>query len=75
MKNLKKVESLKNMKFAVIKLYKIYMAQANQNKLGMNCYHENGHDNSGSHPDYHSDSHDNTPGRMMIHTLVKNGTN
>lgn len=51
------------------------MAQANQNQLGMNCYHENGHDNSGSHPDYHSDSHDNTPGRMMIHTLVKNGTN
>lgn len=75
MKNAIKIEELENTKIVAIKLYEVYMAQSNQNELGANCYHENGHDNSGSHPDYHNDSHDNTPGRMMIRTLVKNGTN
>ncbi len=28
----------------------------------MISFHDNGHDNSGGHPDYHNDSHDNTPG-------------
>lgn len=75
MKNAKNVETLKNMKIAAIRLYEIYMAQSNQNEMKMNCYHENGHDNSGAHPDYHNNSHDNTPGRMMTRTLVKNATN
>lgn len=75
MKNEMKVERLENTKIIAIKLYELYMAQSNQNELGANCYHENEHDNSGSHPDYHNDAHDNTPGRMMIRTLVKNGTN
>lgn len=75
MKNSRKVETLKNMKIAAIKLYEIYMAQSNQNKTEMNCYHENEHDNSGAHPDYHNNSHDNTPDRMLTRTLVKNATN
>lgn len=75
MKNLRKIESLKNMKIVAIRLYEIYMAQSSQNNDKMNCYHANEHDNSGSHPDYHNNSHDNTPGRMMTRTLVKNATN
>lgn len=75
MKNSRKIESLKNMKVAVVRLYEIYMAQSNQNNEETNCYHANEHDNSGAHPDYHNNSHDNTPGRMMTRTLVKNATN
>lgn len=51
------------------------MAQSVQNNMEIDCYHENAHDNSGSHPDYHNNSHDNTPGRMMTRTLVKNDSN
>lgn len=75
MKNPRKIESLKNMKIAAIRLYEIYMAQSNQNNEEMSCYHANEHDNSGAHPDYHNNSHDNTPGKMMSRTLVKNATN
>lgn len=72
---LKKMESLKNLKIIATRLSRIYMAQSNKNVSEINCYHENEHDNSASHPDYHNDSHDNTPGRMMTRTLIKNATN
>lgn len=75
MKNSRKVEILKNMKTAAIKLYEIYMAQSNQNNEEITCYHANEHDNSGAHPNYHNNSHDNTPGRMMTRTLAKNAAN
>lgn len=46
----------------LLELYKKYLIQANQEKLCIsNGYHDNGHDNSGGHPNYHNDTHDNTP--------------
>jgi len=75
MENLEKIETLQDMKFIAITLYEMYMEQANQNNLEMDCYHENEHDNSRCHPNYHSNSHDNTPGKMMTLTLGKNATN
>ena len=37
-------------------------------------FHDNGHDNSGGHPDYHNDSHDNTPGMRQL-VLTRHETN
>ena len=65
----------KDIKVIAIALYQIYMAQANQNNVELSYYHENEHDNSGSHPDYHNDSHDNTPGKMLNRSLTKNVAN
>ena len=75
MENLEKIETLQDMKIIAITLYEMYMGQANQNNLEMDCYHENEHDNSRCHPNYHSNSHDNTPGKMMTLSLTKNATN
>ena len=75
MKRMKQKQTLKDMKIIASTLYELYMAQSVQNNMEIDCYHENAHDNSGSHPDYHNNSHDNTPGRMMTRTLVKNDSN
>ncbi len=51
----------------LLKLYKIYLNQANQKNLNINSYHVNEHDNSGdTHPNYHNNSHDNTPGANSL---------
>lgn len=48
-------------------IYKKYLSQSSTECLDEINAHENGHDNSGGHPDYHNDSHDNTPGvRQMV---------
>ena len=57
----------KSNKKKFLKLYKIYLNQANQDSLKMNSYHVNEHDNSGdTHPNYHNNSHDNTPGANSL---------
>ncbi len=52
-------------------LYKIYLAQAGQDKNYLKNYHDNGHDNSGDYSDYHNDSHDNTVSRIAIKRVKK----
>lgn len=54
-------------KQAIQDIYKEYLSQSSIGFLDEISVHENGHDNSGGHPDYHNDSHDNTPGvRQMV---------
>lgn len=54
----------------LLTLYRKYLIQSHQDKLCVNTgYHENGHDNSGGHPDYHNNSHDNTLGIAKIKKL------
>lgn len=75
MKKEKKIQELKEMKTSLLSLYDLYLKQAGQKNIEMNSYHENGHDNSGGHPNFHCNQHDNTPSRMMRLVLTKNGTN
>ena len=53
-------------KQAIQDVYKEYLSQSSIGFLDEISAHENGHDNSGGHPDYHNDSHDNTPGLYKI---------
>lgn len=70
----KKIKYLKKIRSSVNDLYKIYLAQANQEiKMSDSC-HENSHDNSGGHPNYHNNSHDNSSGKIMVYNLRKNDT-
>ena len=59
------------MKTSLLSLYDLYLEQAGQKNIEMNSYHENGHDNSGGHPNFHCNQHDNTPSRMMRLVLTK----
>lgn len=68
-------ENNRNLKKTVLKLYKIYLEQANQENLYITSYHDNGHDNSGSDNDYHNDSHDNSPSYRISKKLIKNEAN
>lgn len=53
-------------KRATQEIYKEYLSQSsNENLFEINA-HENGHDNSGGHPDYHNDSHDNSSGLNRV---------
>ena len=72
MKKENKKQALREMKALSLSLYELYLAQASEK---INSYHENGHDNSGGHPDYHCNQHDNTPSRMMRLVLTKDVTN
>jgi hypothetical protein len=75
MKKENKKQALREMKALSLSLYEFYLAQASEKITEMNSYHENGHDNSGGHPDYHCNQHDNTPSRMMRLVLTKDVTN
>ena len=57
-------------KQAVQEIYKEYLSQASTEYLDEISVHENGHDNSGGHPNYHNDSHDNMP--ELYRTIPKN---
>lgn len=57
-----------------LELLKIYLLQSSKRYQNEKGFHDNGHDNSGGHPDYHNDSHDNTPGMRQL-VLTKHATN
>lgn len=57
-----------------LELLKIYLLQSSKGYQNEKNFHDNGHDNSGGHPDYHNDSHDNTP-RMRQLVLTRHATN
>ena len=57
MKKENKKQALREMKALSLSLYELYLAQASEKITEMNSYHENGHDNSGGHPDYHCNQH------------------
>ena len=61
-------------KQVVQEIYLKYLSQSSNKSLGLVGSHENGHDNSGGHPNYHNDSHDNTPGAQN-RLLKKRATN
>ncbi len=45
-----------------LELFKIYLNQTFKKNENQRSIHDDGHDNSGGHPDYHNDSHDNITG-------------
>ncbi len=56
------MENIEKMDLQSLKLLKVYLSQSSTKNEFLGFGHDNGHDNSGGHPDYHNDSHDNTPG-------------
>lgn len=70
----KKVDSVYQKGSRTLELLELYLLQSSIECSDIIGVHENGHDNSGGHPDYHNNSHDNTPGaRQMV--LKKRETN
>lgn len=57
-----------------LELFKIYLNQTFKKNENQRSIHDDGHDNSGGHPDYHNDSHDNVTSELRIN-LVKHETN